>query len=217
LRSPLTSIKAFVEGLLDGVAATPESQREYLEIIRQKTDDINSMVAQLFLYSKMDMGNYPTYPEKLEIGRELSDFVTASMEEYKAKGLTIEVRYINDRKYIYADPIQLRSVFANILNNSSKYKNKETANATISYIVKDSMIHIVFQDDGPGVPEESLTKLFDVFYRGDFSRNNPHQGSGLGLAIVAKAIERMNGKIYAENCKESGLRTIIEIPEVRNI
>jgi Signal transduction histidine kinase len=216
LRSPLTSIKAFVEGLLDGVAATPASQREYLEIIKQKTDDINSMVSQLFLYSKMDMGNYPTSPERLDIGRELSDFVTASMEEYKAKGLMIQARHMLASKYIYADPTQLRSAFANILNNSAKYKNKEIANATIHCTAKDGVIHIVFEDDGPGVPENSLPKLFDVFYRGDFSRSNPHQGSGLGLAIVAKAVERMNGTIYAKNCKEDSLCIVIEIPEMRS-
>ncbi|WP_100489334.1 sensor histidine kinase [Sporolactobacillus pectinivorans] len=218
LRSPLTSIKAFVEGLLDGVATTPTSQREYLEIIKQKTDDINSMVSQLLWYSKMDMGNYPMSPEKLDIGRELSDFVTASKEEYKAKGLMVHAgdMFAFANKYIYADPAQLRSVFANILDNSAKYKNKDAANTSIHCAAKNGVIHIVFEDDGPGVPEDSLPNLFDVFYRGDFSRSNPRQGSGLGLAIVAKAVERMNGTIYAKNRKEGGLCMVIEIPEMRN-
>ena len=78
LRSPLTSIKAFVEGLLDGVADTPESQKEYLHIIKQKTEDINNMVSQLFYYSKMDMGNFPTHPETLNAAGEINDFVSAS-------------------------------------------------------------------------------------------------------------------------------------------
>ena len=68
LRSPLTSIKAYVEGLQDGVAATPEARRAYLDVVKQKTDDIIGMVSQLFLYSKMDMGNYPFTPERLDIG-----------------------------------------------------------------------------------------------------------------------------------------------------
>ena len=78
LRSPLTSIKAFVEGLQDGVAATPEARRAYLAVVRQKTDDIISMVSQLFMYSKMEMGNYPVSPERLDVGRELHDFIAAS-------------------------------------------------------------------------------------------------------------------------------------------
>jgi signal transduction histidine kinase len=213
LRSPLTSIKAFVEGLLDGVANTPEAQQEYLQIIKQKTEDINNMVSQLFYYSKMDMGNYPIDPEKLNLAKELSDFVDASQEEYKTKGLLIEIKNAPNNKYIFADPLQLRRVFANILSNSAKYKEKETAKASIYCTVNDGVAKIIFEDDGPGVSENALEKIFDVFYRTDPSRNNPHKGSGLGLAITSKVLEQMNGKIYAENISEGGLRVIIEIPE----
>lgn len=213
LRSPLTSIKAFVEGLLDGVANTPESQQEYLQIIKQKADDITNMVTQLFLYSKMDMGNYPTHPEILNIGREITDFVSASHDDYKAKGLLVEVAGELADREIYADPVQLHSVFANILDNSAKYKVNETAKARIACTAEDGMIKIVFADDGPGVAEDTLAKLFDVFYRNDPSRNSPQQGSGLGLAIAAKALERMAGRIYAENICGGGLRIIVEIPE----
>ena len=215
LRSPLTSIKAFVEGLLDGVAATPETQREYLQTIRQKTDDINNMVSQLFLYSKMDMGSYPTHPEVLDIGKEISDFVIAAGDDFVSKGLTVETGDMPAEKYVYADPLQLRSVFTNILGNSAKYKEKDTANASVFCTVKDGVIRIVFEDDGPGVPKSALPKLFDVFYRNEPSRNNPQQGSGLGLAITSKALERMNGRVRAENRNQGGLRLIIEIPEAK--
>jgi signal transduction histidine kinase len=214
IRSPLTSIKAYVDGLLDGVAATPESQRDYLLIIKQKTDDINKMVTQLFLYSKLDMGNYPTNPETLNIGNEINDFVSASQDEYTAQGLTIEIKEIPNDTHIYADPVQLRSVFANILENSAKYKNKDAVKATINCTVCNGNINIVFEDDGAGVSESEISRLFDVFYRADLSRSNPHKGSGLGLAITAKTLERMNGKIFAENIATGGLRMIIEIPEI---
>ena len=135
--------------------------REYLEIIKQKTDGINSMVSQLFLYSKIDMGNYPTFPEKLNIGQEISDFVVACIEEYRAKGLEIQTNNMLANKNIYADPTQLRSLFANILTNSAKNKNKETANAIIQCTANDGVVHIVFEDDGPGVQEDSLPELFN--------------------------------------------------------
>jgi len=213
LRSPLTSIKGFVEGLIDGVADTPESQMEYLHIIKQKTDDINNMVSQLFYYSKMDMGNYPTHPERLDIGRELTDFVAASREEYGARGLAVQFGNIVQNRFIKMDPVQLRSVFANILGNSAKYRRNETANASVYVTQAGGKLKIIFEDDGPGVPDEALDKLFDVFYRGDLSRNNPRQGSGLGLAIAAKALERAGGGIYAENIGAGGLRVVAEIPE----
>jgi signal transduction histidine kinase len=186
LRSPLTSVKGFVEGLLDGVAATSEMRQEYLQIIKQKTDDINSMVSKLFLYSKMDMGNYPTFPEKLDIGKEISDFVDASQEEYKSRGLIIETGDMPTERYIHADPVQLRSVFANILDNSAKYKEKETATETVSCAVNNSVIQIVFEDNGPGIQRDALLKIFNVFYRGDPSRNNPQKGSGLGTRHYSK-------------------------------
>ena len=213
LRSPLTSIKAFVEGLLDGVAETPDSQREYLLIIKQKTDDINSMVSQLLMYSKLDMGNFPTHPEALDIRKEITDFVFASEEEFRAGGLTVEVSG-DGGGFIWADPLQLRSVLANILGNSAKYKERETAAAAVRFQADGGIVRITFEDDGPGVPEDALPMLFDVFYRTDPSRNNPNQGSGLGLAITAKALERMGGAIRAENIEEGGLRVTVEIPEM---
>lgn len=213
LRSPLTSVKAFVEGLIDGVANTPEAQAEYLQIIKQKTDEINNMVSQLFYYSKMDMGNYPTHPEEIGIANEIRDFINASYEDYKAKGLLVKFDGEPCDGSVFADPLQLRSVFSNILENSVKYKNKETAQSLVSCTVNEGIVRIAFEDDGMGVSPDDLVKLFDVFFRADTSRSNPKQGSGLGLAIVAKALERMNGRIHAENVITGGLRMVIEIPE----
>ena len=215
LRSPLTSIKAFVEGLHDGVAATPQAQREYLAVVKQKTDDIIAMVSQLFLYSKMDLGSYPVSPERLDLGKELVDFIAATREEYD--GLRIETAETTAGQYAYADPVQLRSVFANILSNSAKYKNRDTATAMIHCAAQDGLIRIQFEDDGPGVPEDTLPKLFEAFYRGDPSRSSPRQGSGLGLAIAQKAVERMGGKIYAQNMERGGLRIVVEIPAMEGV
>ena len=212
LRSPLTSIKAFTEGLIDGVAKTPEAQQKYLNTIKQKTEDINNIVSQLFLYSKMDIGNYPTCPEKLDVGKEINEYVTASKEEYDAKGLSLKLVGLTTGVNIYADPLQLRSIFANILDNSAKYKKAETAVSKITCMNIDKNIVIIFEDNGLGVSDEALPHLFEIFYRTDPSRRNPNQGSGLGLAIVRKAIEHMGGKIKAENIKEGGLRIIINIP-----
>ena len=217
LRSPLTSIQGFVEGLLDGVANTPEAQEEYLHIIKQKTVDINNMMTQLFLYSKMDMGNYPTNPERIEIGQEINDFVSASREDFKVRRLSIETNGLDAKAYIYADPLQLRSVFANILENSVKYKTKDSVQSIISCSFTDDLVYITIEDDGTGVSVDALPKLFDAFYRTDESRNNPNQGSGLGLAIVAKALERMNGRISAENKAEGGLRMVITIPKMSEV
>ena len=215
LRSPLTSIKAYVEGLIDGVAVTPQAQQEYLRTIQSKTDDISKMVSQLFLFSKMDTGNYPVNLETLDIGKEITDFVAVTQDDYAAKGLSVKLETMPLAITVTADPVQLRSVFTNILDNSAKYKDKERAESTIHCEAANETVQIFFDDNGPGVPADTLTKLFDVFYRGDVSRSNPQQGSGLGLAIAAKMVGLMSGSIHAENRTEGGLRIIINIPMLK--
>jgi len=213
LRTPLSSIQGFAEGLLDGAANNPETREKYVQIIKRKAEEMNTMVSQIFAYSKMDMGDYPNHPEILDIAEELIDFVHVSKEEHHANGLTVDIVHIPTKRYINVDPLQLRSIFANILGNSAKYKTKETAQATIHCTAAHGIITLIFEDDGGGVPTASLTRIFDAFYRVDVSRTNPHKGSGLGLAITAKAIERMNGTVTAENINKGGFRVIVQIPE----
>lgn len=212
IRSPLTSVRAYSEGLLDGVAQTPESQKKYIKMIKTKAEEIDRMVAKLFLFSKMDLGDYPYDPEFLEVNQEILSLVKAMEDEYRAQGLDLEVLNLAENVGIFVDPVQLSSIFNNILENSLKYKNKEQNHVKIHSEIKGNEVYIFLEDDGPGVPEEALDKLFDVFYRSDPSRNNPNKGSGLGLAITAKAVNRMGGSIHAKKSAAGGLCTVIKLP-----
>ncbi len=212
IRSPLTSIRAYVEGLLDGVANTPEKQKDYLATIQTKTMEIDEMVKKLFLFSKMELGEYPYSPERLDAVKEIKDFISASAEEYRRRGLQIRVGAMPNSAIIKADPTYFRSILINLLDNSAKYKEKGMGTATIRARTDGQYFKLLVEDDGPGVPAKALPKLFDVFYRSDPSRKNPNQGSGLGLAIVWKTMERMGGSIYAENLPDGGLRMILDIP-----
>ena len=212
IRSPLTSIRAYVEGLLDGVAVTPEKQRAYLCVIQKKTVDIDEMVRKLFLFSKMELGEFPYSAERMDVVNEIRDFVLASAEEYRRRGLQIRTKMPINPLIIQADPTYFRSILSNLLDNSAKYKEKIVGTAVITAEVAGIYCRLQVDDDGPGVPAEALSRLFDVFYRSDPSRKNPHQGSGLGLAIVAKTLERMGGSICAENLPEGGLRITMKIP-----
>ncbi|MHA6531681.1 sensor histidine kinase [Paenibacillus sp. BAC0078] len=212
LRSPLTSVRAYSEGLLDGVAQTRESQINYIRMIKTKAEDIDRMVAKIFLFSKMDLGDYPYDPEALEVNQEILSLVKATSEEYRENGLEVSITALADNVLIFADPVQLNSIFTNILENSLKYKNKEQGHVSIRTEVRGSEVYIFVSDDGPGVPVEALDKLFDVFYRSDPSRKNPNKGSGLGLAITAKAVDRMGGSIHAEPSSAGGLCMVIKLP-----
>lgn len=212
LRSPLTSIKAYAEGLLDGVARTPAAQQKYTQMIKAKAEEIDRMVAKLSHFSRMDVGEYPYFPEVIELGEEIRSFVEAISEEYASRGLLIQITQLETETPVLADPVLLHNVFANILENSLKYKDQAMGRVQISSHRQGDKVCIQLQDDGPGVPDNELEKIFEVFYRCDPSRNNPNSGSGLGLAISAKTIERMNGQILAENIQPKGLCISIQLP-----
>lgn len=214
LRSPLTSIKAYVEGLLDGVARTPERQRRYLETIREKAEDIDRMVSQIFLFSKMELAEYPMHPETLRLDEEVDRLVQAAAPEYRARGLEITVQAVPAT--VRADPDLPRRILLNIIDNSAKYKGKPAGHLHITVQAADGVCTLTLTDDGPGVPAEACGKLFDVFYRSDPARKNPAGGSGLGLAIAAKAAARMGGTIRAENAPGGGLSIILTLPEEGN-
>jgi signal transduction histidine kinase len=212
LRSPLTNISAYANGLIDGVAQTQEAKEHYLHMIRDKADEMIRMVSRLVQFSKMDMGDYPVYPEHLNLDRELRELVEAIAPEYQEKGL--EITYHPQAEgVIYADPDQLQCILVNIIDNSWKYKTAEVGRMEITLSRDGEKLQLSLKDDGPGVREDALPKLFDVFYRSDPARKNPGKGSGLGLAIAANAVERMKGTITARNCVPHGLELIISLPE----
>lgn len=213
LRSPLTSIQAYVEGILDGVARTPESQKRYLETIKQKAEDLAHIISQLFLFSKMELGEYPEDPQFLSLDEKISETVSALREEYGRQGLEIHMKLVP--AWISADPVYLHRILMNILENSLKYKREGQANLWICLEQTPDGYRLSFADDGPGVAEEALPHLFEVFYRSDPSRQDPGKGSGLGLAIVANAVQRMEGHIQAFANEPQGLIIRIDLPKAQ--
>ena len=169
LCSPLTSIQAYVEGLLDGVARTDEAKDRYLRTIHAKATDIDRLVSQLFVYSKLDLEGFPIQCKALHLDRFLDQLIGELSADYQARGLELVPEPFPPVK-VCADPSQLRRVILNIWDNSAKYKNKPVGQASIRLDAKGVLI---LSDDGPGVPEDALPKLFDVFYRSDPARKNP--------------------------------------------
>ena len=201
LRSPLTSIRAYVEGLLDGVAKTEEAKQRYLRTIHTKAEDIDRLVSQLFLYSKLDLEGAPMEMRLIRLDEFITSFVEEAALDSRTHGLESTAEQLAPVT-VSADPGQLRRVLSNILENSIKYKNKEIGHLRITL---EESGRLVLADDGPGVPEDALPKLFDVFYRSDPARKNPAGGSGLGLAIASKAVHGMGGTIRAYNVPNGGL------------
>ena len=210
IRSPLTSIQAYVEGLLDGVADTPERRKKYLLTIKQKSESISNMVTQIFTFSKLELDDFPVNLIKSDIKTQLEKIILPIADEYSKKGLKILMNVKSNM--ICLDCSLLCRICTNILSNTLKYNQNQNPYIRI-YSETDQNSYILhFADNGNGVDNQILDKLFDVFYRSDPARNNPDKGSGLGLAIVANAVKRMNGCVTAQNVIDGGLDIIISLP-----
>lgn len=206
LRSPLTSVRAYTEALLDGMAKTPEDTRRYLIKIRTHEGEIERMVEALFLYTKMELRDYPVCRQMLDLRTEL---MRICEEIPTDSGLAVDLSDVLPIS-VMADPFLLKRVILNLLDNSRKYRRGDIAHVRVTAVRTEHGALMSVADDGTGVPEELLSRLFDPFYRTDPARGNPAGGSGLGLAIVRKAVERLGGKVWAENVPGGGLDVKIE-------
>lgn len=211
LRSPLTVIRAYAEGLADGVAPTEEARGQYLSIICTKVKDMQNLVNQLFLFSRMDLGENVDHPEPVSLREELSLIGQVLVPEYAEKGLDVTLSLEGEGR-VTADPETLHRIFYNVAENSCKYKTAPRGKLEICLRDEEKYVSITFRDDGPGVPKEALPKLFDAFYRADPSRTGSVTGSGLGLAIVSRAVRNMKGRIIARNAEPHGLLLEIQLP-----
>lgn len=210
LRTPLTVIKGYVEGLRDGVANTPEKQQKYLDMIYSKACDMDSLVDNLFLFSRMDTDHYPFDFQKTDINRYFEEFFGRARAEFLPKGLEISFECGAGNTVVKLDHKEMGRVFTNILENSLKYKTSETGKVKAVLKHENDKVIITIADDGPGIEIDDLSKLFTRFYRGDPSRSSSHEGSGLGLAIAKHVINAHDGSIEARN--NSGLEIRITLP-----
>ena len=211
LRSPLTSIRAYVEGLLDGIAETPQLRQKYLLTIKRKAEEIDRLVNQIFTFSKLELDGYQVEMQTVKLDSEIEKILSDLADEYEKKNLNLITETLEPCRADINGELFAR-VIRNIIDNSAKYKTAETGEVRISLKTTGRSCILRLADNGPGVPEDALPKLFNVFYRTDPARRNTAGGSGLGLAISAKAIKSMGGLITAENAEEGGLAIVITLP-----
>ncbi len=209
LRSPLTSVRAYTEALLDDVAKTPEDTRRYLTKIRLHEAEIEHMVEALFLYTKMGLKDYPVHLQKLNAKTELTRICEENPQDSHIEVDLSDVSPVG----ITADPFLLERIVLNLLDNSRKYRRGEVAHVRVSAKKTDDGVLLSVADDGIGVKTPLLPRLFDPFYRADPARNNPAGGSGLGLAIVREAVGHLDGTVWAENVPTGGLDVKIKLRE----
>jgi signal transduction histidine kinase len=205
LKTPLTAIKGYSEGLMDGVADTKEKQEKYLKTIYMKANDMSVLVDELAYYAQIDCDTMPYSFTGLNLAEYFEDCVEDLHLELEVRN--IKVNYENlvasDVKVV-ADAEQLKRVIHNIIGNSVKYLDKPEGIIQIRIKDKDEYVQVDIEDNGSGISDKELPFIFDRFYRADTSRSTKTGGSGLGLAIAKKVIEDHFGEIWASSKKGEG-------------
>lgn len=205
LKTPITAIKGYVEGIMDGVADTPEKQDKYIRTIYNKANEMDTLINELTLYSKIDTNRIPYNFSRINVADYFEDCVEEVGLDLEAKNIRLNyIDYADRDVLIIADPEQLRRVINNIISNSIKYLGKEQGFINIRIRDVGDFIQIEFEDNGKGIPAGDLPYIFDRFYRADASRNSSTGGSGIGLSIVKKIIEDHGGKIWANSKEGTG-------------
>ena len=205
LKTPITSIKGYVEGIMDGVADTPEKMDKYIKTIYNKANDMDRLINELTTYSGIDSNKIPYHFHIIDI----SDYFEDCIEEV---GLDLEQRNIRlnytnlvtPGTNIVADPEQLKKVINNIISNSVKYMGHDKGVIDIRILDEGESVKIEIEDNGKGIPAKDIGNIFERFYRTDASRNSMQGGSGIGLSIVKKIIEDHGGYIWATSKEGEG-------------
>lgn len=208
LKTPITAVKGYVEGIMDGVADTPEKMDRYVRTIYNKTNEMDHLINELTFYSKIDTNRIPYTFSKLNVEDYFSDCAEEIGLELETRGIQLYyANYVDRNVQVIADGEQIRRVIHNIIGNAIKYMDKQKG--VIQIRVKDvgDFVQVEIEDNGKGIASKDLAFIFDRFYRTDVSRNSSKGGSGIGLSIVRKIMEDHGGKVWATS--REGIGTIM--------
>ncbi|MCI9068866.1 MAG: HAMP domain-containing histidine kinase, partial [Lachnospiraceae bacterium] len=210
LKTPITAIKGYVEGIMDGVASSPEKLDKYIRTIYNKANDMDKLIDELTFYSKIDTNKIPYVFAKININDYFEDCVEELGLELEAKNIDLGFfDYTEEPVTVIADAEQLKRVVNNIVSNSVKYLDKKRGIINIRLKDEGDFVQIEIEDNGKGIAARDLPNIFERFYRTDSSRNSARGGSGIGLSIVRKIVEDHGGRIWATS-KES-IGTVMHI------
>lgn len=209
LRTPLTAIMGYTEALQLGLGKTKEKRMLYLNSISTCADDLSKLIDELSLYNKLSTSRIICHPQPTKFSEVIHNFIAEDKDYLLSR--QVHITYdMDDTLIAMLDEKEFQRIIFNLLANTIKYRSKDTSEVLISLKKKGPYAEFSYEDDGPGVPEEKLSHIFEAFYRTDEARTKTSNGSGLGLAIVAEIITAHKGRYRAVN--HHGLKLIFEIP-----
>lgn len=215
LRTPLTSVKGYAEGLSDGIANTPEKQKNYIKVICDSINDTEKILDDLLTISRLELNGYELNKTDVSV----KEFFGDGAEEIALllDNADFDFEYENrcaDNTMIHIDIDRFSRVISNIISNSIKY-SKENVKGKVSIIIDEYERSVIIEisDNGIGVDKKSLSKIFDTMYRTDPARTKVSQGSGLGLSVCKQIVELHSGTIWARSEENEGLSIFISLPK----
>ncbi len=197
LRTPMTTISGFIDGILDG-AIPPEQQDYYLEIIATEVRRLSRLVSQLLDISRLEAGERQFHPQVYDICEQGREIIISNIQRLEDKKLDVQFVCDADNMFVYADKDAIHQIFYNICDNAIKFSS-EGGLYEISIKQKDRAIHVSVFNEGQGIPKEDLPFIFERFYKSDKSRGVDKTGVGLGLYIARTIIESQGQRIWVES------------------
>ena len=205
LKTPITTIKGYIEGIIDGIPSSKEKKDKYLKTIYQNTVNMESLINELFLLSELELKELPLNFVPIDITAYLTDCVEELKFYLAEKGIILKFDAdYNEQEKVCADRDKIKRVILNIINNAVNYKASIDPVITIQLTEKKEEAQIEIRDNGQGIPEKSLNNIFERFYKADKARSINSSGTGLGLYIAKEIIMSHEGKIWAKSQEGKG-------------
>ena len=213
LKTPITSIKGYVEGIQDGIADTPEKMKRYLDTIHTKAEVIDDLVNNLSVFSKLELSRLIFEFKEGDINLFMRDFVDDYRLDLEKNGINLETDIPTDEVIVRMDYEKMSRVFSNLIDNAVKYRSEDNPTLSVSTMCSDGGVYVNISDNGIGIDENELKNVFDGFYRVDSSRSI--KGSGLGLGIAKQIVEKHGGKIWLKSDGlGKGTTAVVFLPKI---
>ena len=208
LRSPITSIKGFITGIMDGIIPK-DKENYYLNIVNDEVFRLSRLVNDLLDISSLESGKFNLNIIRFDLN-EIITLCTLNLEgKIKDKNMNVEVVFNNRHEFCLADRDRMIQVLTNILENAIKY-GTEDGKIQIKSYTKGDLVYVSIFNSGPNIPKEEINKIWERFYKTDRSRTNK-VSTGLGLPIVRLILSQHNQDIWAENVEDKGVKFIFTL------
>ncbi|HXV43044.1 MAG TPA: ATP-binding protein [Anaerolineae bacterium] len=211
LRTPLTSIRAMIEALADGVVTEPATVQRYYGTIRSQTENLSGLINDLFELSQLETGQIQLAIEAVNLNDLLSDVVESMQAQAGAKGISLKAIFSEDLPLIQGELNKIQRVIYNLVQNAIRHTPTSGSISLATQVVPEG-VQVEVADTGEGIAPEDLPHIFDQFFRGEKSRSRETGGAGLGLAIAKRIVEAHHGQIWVESQVGAGTRFRFILP-----